>query len=204
VARFGWPVLAAGVLAVVAGLAYTGGPWPIAYRAVGEVFVFVFFGLVAVAGTTYVQTGALDRTAVVAGVPVGLLCSAILIVNNLRDLPTDRAAGKRTLAVWIGPRLTRALYVVCLVAAAAVPAVMRIGGLIGWGFWLPWLTLPMMARLMRTVAGAADSRGNLAADGIANTGAGGGAAGAVLNLALKRTARLHLAFGVLLAAGLLW
>ena len=96
----GGPVLLVlGVLAVVAALAYTGGPWPYGYRGLGEVFVFVFFGLVAVVGTAYLQAGRLEPLFVAAAIPVGALTTAILVVNNLRDIPTDTAAGKRTLAV---------------------------------------------------------------------------------------------------------
>jgi 1,4-dihydroxy-2-naphthoate octaprenyltransferase len=109
VAQYGWPILIAGLLSIASGLAYTAGPWPIAYHALGEVFVFVFFGLVAVVGTTFVQTGHVTPLALGAAVPVGLLCTAILIVNNLRDIETDRAAGKRTLAVMLGPRSTRSV-----------------------------------------------------------------------------------------------
>ena len=95
------------MLAVVAALAYTGGPWPYGYRGLGEVFVFVFFGLVAVAGTAYLQAGRLDPLFVVAAIPVGALTTAILVVNNLRDIPTDTLAGKRTLAVMLGVQATR-------------------------------------------------------------------------------------------------
>ena len=104
----GGPILLViGVLAVIAALAYTGGPWPYGYRGLGEVFVFVFFGLVAVAGTAYLQAGRLDPLFVVAAIPVGALTTAILVVNNLRDIPTDTVAGKRTLAVVLGVRATR-------------------------------------------------------------------------------------------------
>ena len=96
-AYVGGPVLIVlGVLAVVAALAYTGGPWPYGYRGLGEVFVFVFFGLVAVVGTAYLQTLRFEWLYVEAAIPVGALITAILVVNNLRDIPTDRAAGKRT------------------------------------------------------------------------------------------------------------
>ena len=95
-------IVALGVLAIVAALAYTGGPWPYGYRALGEVFVFIFFGLVAVVGTAYLQALRLDAIFFVAAIPVGALITAILVVNNLRDIPTDAAAGKRTLAVGLG------------------------------------------------------------------------------------------------------
>lgn len=182
VARHGWPVLVAGLLAIVSGLGYTAGPWPIGYHALGELFVFVFFGLVAVAGTTYVQVGRLTPLALGAAVPVGLLCTAILVVNNLRDIDTDRAAGKRTLAVILGAGRTRGLYIACLAAAAASVPIVRAVGHVGPQFWLPWLTLPMMASLAQTVRQ--------------------GAGAAALNRALAGTARLHLLFAVLLAVSL--
>ncbi len=183
VIRYGWPILIAGLLAIASGLGYTAGPWPIAYHALGELFVFVFFGLVAVTGTAFVQTGKITSLALGAAVPVGLLCTAILIVNNLRDIDTDRTAGKRTLAVLLGPAVTRGGYRVCLAAAAVCPAVLRAMGLTGSWFWLPWLTLPMMGALVRTVQPDAEP--------------------GVLNVALKRTARLHLVFALLLAASML-
>lgn len=181
----GWPVLLAGALAIAAGLGYTGGPWPIGYHGLGEMFVFLFFGLLAVTGTAYVQSGTIEAAAVGASVPVGLLCAAILIVNNLRDIETDRAAGKRTLAVRLGPRGARVLYAACLAAAGAAPAVLRAAGLLGPGFWLPWLAAPLGAVLLRTVARANPDP-------------------ASLNRALAGTARLHLLYAALLAGSLLW
>jgi 1,4-dihydroxy-2-naphthoate octaprenyltransferase len=178
----GWGVLVVGLLAIASGLGYTGGPWPIGYHALGEIFVFVFFGVVAVTGTAYVQTGHLSAFALAASVPVGLLVTAILIVNNLRDIDTDAAAGKRTLAVFLGGAHTRSLYVFCLVAAALAPVVLRAAGLTGMWFWLPWIAAPMMVALIRTALGERDAAG--------------------LNRLLRQTARLHLVFGVLLAASL--
>jgi 1,4-dihydroxy-2-naphthoate octaprenyltransferase len=183
VARYGWPVAVAGILAIAAGLAYTGGPWPFGYHGLGELFVFVFFGMVAVAGTSYVQVGGLTALALAAAVPVGLLCSAILVANNLRDIDTDRAAGKRTLAVRIGPGATRVLYLGCLAGAAAAPPLMRWAGLTGGWFWLPWLAVPEMLALGHIVWRRRD--------------------GPALVAALKRTARLHLGYGMLLAVSLL-
>lgn len=183
VTRFGWPVLIAGLLAIGAGLGYTAGPWPIAYHGLGEVFVFVFFGLVAVAGTAFVQMGRITTLALGAAVPVGLLCTAILIVNNLRDVETDRVAGKHTLAVLLGPTITRGLYLGCLLAAAAAPALLHAAGHIGSRYWMPWLTLPLTVTLVRSVRAGADA--------------------GTLNAALKTTARLHLFFAVLLAVSLL-
>src|SRR4051794_41265977 len=103
----GWWLVAVGAVCIVAAWTYTGGPLPYGYRALGEVFVFVFFGLVAVVGTAFAQTGTLDPLAVAAAVPIGLLSVALLVVNNLRDISGDAAVGKRTLAVLLGERATR-------------------------------------------------------------------------------------------------
>lgn len=119
----GWPVVWIGLASVACAVLYTGGPFPLAYNALGDVFVFVFFGLVAVGGTYYVQALAWPVDALLAGVALGALNTAILVVNNLRDIETDRAVGKRTLAVRLGATGTKAEYVVLLVAAAAVPVV---------------------------------------------------------------------------------
>jgi 1,4-dihydroxy-2-naphthoate octaprenyltransferase len=191
----GGPVLIAlGVLAVVAALAYTGGPWPYGYRGLGEVFVFVFFGLVAVIGTGYLQAGRLEPLFLGAAIPVGALTTAILVVNNLRDIPTDTAAGKRTLAVMLGRRWTAVEYEALLAVAFAVPVVLAAAWLVtdtgpaGVGtpqhaaVLLPLLTLPMTRPLLRTVRGFREPH--------------------ELNPALKGTARLSLWFGVLFAIGL--
>jgi 1,4-dihydroxy-2-naphthoate octaprenyltransferase len=178
----GGPVLlVVGVLAVVAALAYTGGPWAYGYRGLGEVFVFVFFGLVAVVGTAYLQAGRLEPLFWAAAVPVGALTTAILVVNNLRDIPTDTAAGKRTLAVMLGVRRTRLEYVGLLLVAFVVPVAL-VGA--GWGLTalLPLLALPMASPLLRTVRTFSEPR--------------------QLNLVLKGTARLALVYGVLFASGL--
>lgn len=122
-------LLVVGVLSIAAGWFYTGGPRPYGYAGFGEVFVFVFFGVVATAGSAYVQVEGLDGLALAASVPVGLLATALLVTNNLRDIPGDTEVGKRTLAVRIGDRATRWLYVGLLVAAfVAVPPVAGLGG----------------------------------------------------------------------------
>ena len=119
----GWPVVVIGVVSLVCAVAYTGGPFPLAYNGLGDVFVFVFFGLVAVAGTYYVQGLSFPPEAWWAGVGAGAMSTAILVVNNLRDRETDARAGKRTLAVRLGRTGTRVEYVALLLLAAAVPAV---------------------------------------------------------------------------------
>lgn len=180
----GWPVLAIGLASIAAGILYTGGPWPLAYHGLGDVFTFIFFGVVAVCGTYFVHTGTIDVGAFVASLPVGMIVTAILVANNLRDIETDRLAGKRTLAVRLGARATKGQYIVMLALAYLIPVAM---GINGWAsstlFWLPWLTLPMALRLIRVV--------------LTQTGRD-------LIPALKGTGTLHLVFGLLFAASLLW
>lgn len=136
--RGGWPILLLGVAAIVCAVAYTGGPFPLGYLGLGEVFVFIFFGLAAVAGTAYIQTGELTTLALAVSVPIGALAVGILIVNNLRDIETDRVAGKKTLAVRLGARNTRLEYGLMLVIAGASPVVFWA---VGWLDWPVVLTL---------------------------------------------------------------
>jgi 1,4-dihydroxy-2-naphthoate octaprenyltransferase len=130
-------LLAVGVASIVSGIAYTGGPWPLGYHGLGDVFVFVFFGLVAVTTTYFVQTGRVSANALLAAVPIGLLTTNILLVNNYRDVETDAAAGKRTLVVRFGRRAAREQHAVSLVLALIVPIVfcVRDGD--------PWRLLPL-------------------------------------------------------------
>lgn len=183
VAVGGWPILVIGVLSVICGLAYTGGPWPLGYHGLGDLFVFIFFGVVAVTASAYLQTDTLSLVALAASIPVGLLVTNILVINNLRDINTDRAAGKRTLAVRIGPRATRAQYVLFTVIAYAVPFILFVSGEASAMVLLTWITLPIAALLVRPVFE--------------------GLHGRPLNKVLKITGQLHLAFGVLFALGLL-
>jgi 1,4-dihydroxy-2-naphthoate octaprenyltransferase len=177
----GWPVVAIGLASILAGAAYTSGPWPLAYHGLGELFVFLFFGAVAVCGTYYVEARALRWEGLVAALPVGALASGILVVNNVRDLEGDRVAGKRTLAVRVGPRAARAEYVALLLLAFAVPALLVVTGHAGPPALLPLLTAPLAL---------AEGRRVLAQQGSA------------LNAALFGTARLHVLFGLLFAAGM--
>ncbi len=144
-----WWLLLVGAAAIVAAWFYTGGSHPYGYHGLGELFVFVFFGLVAVVGTAYVQTGEITVGLVLVGGGVGALACAILVANNLRDIPTDRVAGKRTLAVVLGDRGTRTLYVALLATAAALAVVVAVGE-------TPWLllglvSLPLALRACRVV-----------------------------------------------------
>ena len=138
VAVGGAPIVVIGLASLVCAVAYTGGPFPLAYHGLGDVFVFVFFGLVAVAGTYWVQALALNGEVFLLGAGMGTFITAILVVNNLRDRETDAAAGKHTLAVRIGDRATIGEYVLCLGVAALVPVV----GVLGYG-WTPWVLLSL-------------------------------------------------------------
>ncbi len=181
-AAIGGPgVLATGALAMVALLAYTGGPWPYGYHALGEPFVFVFFGLVAVSGTAFLQAGRLEAGFVIASFPVGALVTAILVVNNLRDIDADRAAGKRTLAVALGPAATRFEYDLLLLVACLVPLAGAVAGARA-ALLLPLATTPVALRLARTIHAPGDPRR--------------------LNRVLRDTARLALAFSLLYGVGL--
>jgi len=182
--RGGWPILLVGLAAIASGILYTAGPWPLAYHGLGDLFTFVFFGVVAVVGTHYVQALAVVPLAWMVSLPVGFLVTAILVVNNLRDIPTDRAAGKRTLAVRLGDRGTRWQYACLVLGAYAVPVGLWAAGGRGPLILLPLLTLFIAVPLLRTVLE--------------------GTAGAALNPVLKGTGRLHLLYGLLLAAGLWW
>ena len=175
----GWPIIVIGVCSLISGLAYTGGPYPLGYHGLGDLFVFVFFGLVAVSGTAYLQSGAWSGFALALAVPVGLLVTNILVVNNLRDLPTDRAAGKHTLAVRIGADATRAQYAWFMALAYAVPVVLVLADPSRRWLLLPLVTLPLAIALVRQVRS--------------------GLSGRELNAILERTGKLLLLFGVLLA-----
>jgi 1,4-dihydroxy-2-naphthoate octaprenyltransferase len=154
VALGGWLILLMGLFAMVAVLAYTGGPWPLGYHGLGDVLVFVVFGPLAVMGMDYLFTGSVSLLSAIACVPVGLFITAILVVNNLRDIDTDRAAHKRTLAVRIGPAATRIEYVVCLIVAYLAPLALWLMSLSHVWFWLTYLSLPLAMRLVRDIYAA--------------------------------------------------
>jgi 1,4-dihydroxy-2-naphthoate octaprenyltransferase len=177
----GWVLLLIGLASIVAGILYTGGPRPYGYEGLGEVFVFLFFGVVAVTGSYYVQIQHLTWQAFVASVPVGLIAAAILIVNNVRDIDTDRRANKRTLAVRLGRERTRVFYAVVL-AGSYVALIPLVFGLTAWVL-LPLLSIPLALRLVALVRRRTD--------------------GPSLNGALARTGMLQLVFCLLLGAGIL-
>ena len=138
----GWPIVVIGLLSILSGIAYTGGPFPLGYNGLGDLFVFIFFGLVAVGGTYYVQALGYNPMALAVAVPVGLLSTAIIVVNNLRDVDTDVVAGKRTLAVMFGKGFAKAEYVTLLALAYLMPVALHaLGKLSFWGL-LPLLSLP--------------------------------------------------------------
>jgi 1,4-dihydroxy-2-naphthoate octaprenyltransferase len=174
-----WWLVAVGAVCIAAAWTYTGGPLPYGYRALGEVFVFVFFGLVAVVGTTFVQTRTLEGLAFAAAIPVGLFIVAILVVNNLRDVEGDAAVGKRTLAVVVGERHTRVGYVALLVTGFAVILVI--------GFIRPWALLALVAMPLGTSP--------------VRTVLSGGRGPALIG-ALQGTGLLTLVTGLLLGGGL--
>jgi 1,4-dihydroxy-2-naphthoate octaprenyltransferase len=183
VAVAGPELLAVGGASILAGVLYTGGPRPYGYEGLGEVFVFLFFGIVAVVGSYFVQIQELPWQAFVCAVPVGLLASAILVVNNLRDIDSDRRAGKRTLAVRLGASRTRTLYAVMLAGAfASAPLPWVLGSMSAW-LLLSWAAIPLASRVARTVRTRTD--------------------GPSLNGALARTGALQLIFCLLYSAGIL-
>ncbi|MDF3039823.1 MAG: 1,4-dihydroxy-2-naphthoate polyprenyltransferase [Thermomicrobiales bacterium] len=178
----GGPLLAGlGLLAMLAAVAYTAGPKPFGYLGLGEVFVFLFFGPVAVIGTAYVMTGAASPLAVAASLPMGCLISAILVVNNLRDIDTDRAAGKHTLAVRMGREATRREYAALVAVAYAVPLATVLMGLAAPWVLLSWITAPLAMVLVRKVRTVPER---------------------ALNPVLGGTARLCLWFAIALSVGI--
>ncbi len=179
----GWPIIAIGVLSIAAAIAYTGGPFPLGYHGLGDVFVFIFFGLAAVCGTYYVQAGTVSRLAWLAAVPVGGLIVNILVVNNLRDIESDRAAGKRTLAVRLGARGAQIEYLLWLAVAYAVPPALWLFGLTSGWMLLTWLSLPAALPPTRLILQQQ---------------------GRVLNQALAGSARFALIYSLLFSAGLLF
>lgn len=179
----GWPLVAIGVASIVSGIAYTGGPYPLGYNGLGDIFVMVFFGFVAVCGTVLVNLGSVPELAIWASIPPGALATAILVVNNVRDRETDVLAGKRTLAVRFGRAAGIAEYRFLIVTAFLTPMLLFMLGKAGWPILLPLLTAPAAALLQRALV-----RGQ----------------GRELNPVLVGTAKLLVFFGFLFAAGLVF
>jgi 1,4-dihydroxy-2-naphthoate octaprenyltransferase len=183
IAVAGWELLLVGAASILAGVLYTGGPRPYGYEGLGEAFVFLFFGIVAVAGSYFVQVKHLEWEAFALAVPVGLVAAGILMVNNIRDIETDRRADKRTLAVRLGRQRARSLFAVTSYDAYVLLFVTWVFGPLTAWVMLPWLTVPVGAEIVREVRNRVD--------------------GPSLNRALAQTGMLQLAFCMLLAAGLL-
>ncbi len=179
----GWPILIAGIASAAAAMAYSGGPRPISYTPFGDVVVWLFFGLVAVCGTYYLQTLTLSPGVIVAATMVGLPATAVLVVNNYRDLDPDRAVGKHTLAVWLGRAFSRWEYAFLILAPFMLLGVLSLYTSIGYTLAVPLLALPMaiglVRRFWREVPGPA------------------------FNPLLAQTARFQVLFAALLCAGIL-
>ncbi|MFN8398683.1 MAG: 1,4-dihydroxy-2-naphthoate polyprenyltransferase [Anaerolineales bacterium] len=147
----GWTVIWLGAAAILSAVAYTGGPYPLGYHGLGDIFVFLFFGLAAVAGTYFVQVGSVSTAAWWMSVPIGFIVTAILVVNNLRDLENDRKAGKHTLAVRFGEQGAKAEYLLLMLIAYLIMPVLVWMKIIPFGAMLSWLSLPIAIRTLRVV-----------------------------------------------------
>jgi 1,4-dihydroxy-2-naphthoate octaprenyltransferase len=178
----GWIILIVGVAAIVSAIAYTGGPIPIGYHGLGDIFVFIFFGLASVAGTYYIQAETVSSAVWLMTIPPGLIITAILVVNNLRDLENDRKAGKHTLAVRMGEHATKIQYIICIVIAYLILIPVAWVGLIPWKALVAWLSLPLAIQGTRVVLTQK---------------------GRPLNMALAKTGQTALAFSLLFWLGLL-
>lgn len=180
----GWVILVLGVLSLACGVLYTGGPWPLGYNGLGDLFVFLFFGLVAVMGTYYVNALQWSLPSFWASLTAGALSVNILVVNNLRDIEQDASAGKNTLGVLFGEQVLRYEYLAMIAVAFAVPPhfYFRLG--YGLPVLLPLLSLPVAVRLLVSVWGEEEKRN--------------------LNRTLERTAQLMTLFGLLFSVGLIW
>ncbi|HEY3754960.1 MAG TPA: 1,4-dihydroxy-2-naphthoate polyprenyltransferase [Opitutaceae bacterium] len=181
--RGGLTLLVVGLSSIAAGIAYTGGPWPLGYLGLGDVFVFVFFGPVAVMTTCFVQTGNIERAALLTSIPIGLLAANILLVNNYRDADTDGPAGKRTLVVRFGRGFARGQYACSLAVALLVPIALLTGGY-RWPILLPLLATPLGVSHARRLAKAAEPKELIAL--------------------LGDSGKLLFLYGALLATGLVW
>ena len=178
----GWFILLIGLLAILAAIAYTGGPFPYGYKGLGEIFVFIFFGFAAVCGTYYAQTNTISQLAVLSSIPVGLLIVAILVVNNVRDYESDKAANKRTLAVRFGLEWARQEFVSIVILAFVTVVLLSISDIATPWLLLTWLSLPLV---FSTSSSVLNQRGK------------------ILNKTLASTGQLTLVFSLLYAVGLI-
>ena len=180
----GWLILLIGIFSIIAGILYTAGPYPLAYNGLGDIFVFIFFGLIGTVGTYYVQTGQVQMIAIWASIPVGALITNILVVNNYRDISEDKSNGKNTLAVKFGEKFTRLQYVMFMILSYAILFVVYFSYKQSVFVFLPLLSFPIAVKLVRMIYSL---KGNS------------------LNNTLALTAKLSLIYGLLFAAGiLLW
>lgn len=177
----GWIILVIGAVSILAGIAYTAGPYPLAYNGLGDIFVFIFFGLVGTIGTYYVQTQSVNVYVILASIPVGVLITNILVINNYRDIETDRESGKFTLAVKLGKKFTRVQYSFSLFVSYAIPILLFFFYKESFLVFLPLLTIPIALKLIRMIKNFS---------------------GQELNKALELTAKFAALFGVLLSAGI--
>jgi 1,4-dihydroxy-2-naphthoate octaprenyltransferase len=178
----GWVIIIMGIAAIISAIAYTGGPFPIGYHGLGDIFVFIFFGLASVAGTYYIQAGAVTPAVWWMTIPPGLIITAILVVNNLRDIDNDRKAGKRTMAVRLGEQGTKIQYIACMVIAYLVLIPVAWVGMMPWTALIAWLSLPLAIRATNVVLTLK---------------------GRPLNMALAKTGQTALVFSLLFWVGLL-
>ncbi|MCP4051210.1 MAG: 1,4-dihydroxy-2-naphthoate polyprenyltransferase [bacterium] len=179
----GWPILVIGVASIISALSYSGGPFPLASNGLGDIFVFIFFGLIAVMGTYYVQALTLTSFVFISSLPVGFLITAIIVINNLRDIETDKKAGKKTLAVMIGKKGSRLEYLLLLTFSYIILFCLWISGQCSPVILLPVITLPMAYSVTKTVLNET---------------------GPVLNEALAKTAKLSLIYSLLFSAGIIF
>ncbi len=179
----GWPIVAIGLTSLLMGYAYTGGPWPLAYVGLGDLFVILFFGLIAVGGVFFLHTQNYSVAALVAGLQIGLLATVLIAINNLRDLDQDRLVGKKTLAVRLGPRNGRIEVLALVLAAYGLHFFWLVKGH-HLAFILPWLALPLAVKVVWTLLRTS--------------------AGREYNRLLSQAAIVHMLFGVLLSIGFLY
>ena len=177
----GWIVLVVGLLSLLFGILYTGGPYPLGYNGLGDIFVFIFFGIVAVTTTYYVNALEWSMDSLIASFPIGALCVNILVVNNLRDVEQDKVTGKRTLGVLFGESWLKAEYIFMVVIGYITPTFMYFGYGFSAAIFLPLLSLPFAVLLVRQILFNRDKR--------------------LLNKTLERTSQLMILYGVLFAAG---
>ncbi|WP_438482837.1 1,4-dihydroxy-2-naphthoate polyprenyltransferase [Oleiharenicola lentus] len=179
----GWVLLPIGVISILCGIAYTGGPYPLGYNGLGDLFVFIFFGLVAVSTTFYVQTGSVTADAIVCAAAIGLLAANIIVPNNYRDMETDAAAGKRTLVVRFGRKFAVKQYAICATLAMGCPVAL-LGYGYHWAVLLPLILIPKAVKLTRRLAASTEPVEQIRL--------------------LGDTAKFLALFGVLLSAGLIF